>query len=54
MVETPLIVAQQGAEVLEKRRQAYTAPEPVYTRGVLAKFARLVQGAETGAITNPR
>ena len=39
---------------LEKRRQAYTAPEPVYTRGVLAKFARLVQGAETGAITNPR
>jgi dihydroxy-acid dehydratase len=39
---------------LEQRRQAYTAPEPVYTRGVLAKFARLVQGAETGAITNPR
>jgi dihydroxy-acid dehydratase len=24
-----------------------------YTTGVLAKYARLVQGAETGAITNP-
>jgi dihydroxy-acid dehydratase len=39
---------------LEKRRQAYAPLEPVYTRGVLAKFAKLVQGAETGAITNPR
>ncbi|WCO68183.1 dihydroxy-acid dehydratase [Iamia majanohamensis] len=39
---------------LDRRRQAVTHPEPRYTRGVLAKYARLVQGAETGAITNPR
>ncbi|MFT7394401.1 MAG: dihydroxy-acid dehydratase, partial [Candidatus Azotimanducaceae bacterium] len=26
---------------------------PRYTTGVLGKYARLVQGAETGAITNP-
>ena len=26
---------------------------PRYTSGVLGKYARLVQGAETGAITNP-
>ena len=28
-------------------------PEPRYTSGVLAKFAKLVQGAEVGAITLP-
>jgi hypothetical protein len=27
-------------------------PEPRYTKGVLAKFAKLVQGAERGAITS--
>ena len=27
-------------------------PEPRYTTGVLAKYARLAQGAEKGAITN--
>jgi dihydroxy-acid dehydratase len=37
------------------RRRAGWAPNPPrYTSGVLAKYARLVQGAETGAITNPR
>ncbi|MCU1498996.1 MAG: ilvD [Acidimicrobiales bacterium] len=39
---------------LAARREGWTPPPPVYTRGVLAKFAKLVQGAETGAITNPR
>ena len=38
---------------IEKRKVGW-APNPArYTTGVLAKFARLVQGAETGAITNP-
>ncbi|MGH9303228.1 MAG: dihydroxy-acid dehydratase [Acidimicrobiales bacterium] len=36
---------------LERRRQAWKAPAPRYTSGVLAKFARLVSGAETGAVT---
>ena len=39
---------------LARRREGWAPLPPRYTRGVLAKFARLVQGAETGAITNPR
>jgi dihydroxy-acid dehydratase len=38
---------------LARRRERWTLPEPRYTTGVLAKFARLVQGAETGAVTEP-
>lgn len=37
---------------LKKRRKGWTPNPPRYTTGVLAKFAKLVQGAETGAITN--
>ncbi|MFM8236863.1 MAG: dihydroxy-acid dehydratase [Actinomycetota bacterium] len=37
---------------LERRRAEWQAPEPRYTSGFLAKYARLAQGAETGAITN--
>jgi dihydroxy-acid dehydratase len=36
---------------LETRRSAWKAPAPRYTSGVLAKYARLAQGAERGAIT---
>ncbi|MCU1358242.1 MAG: ilvD [Acidimicrobiales bacterium] len=39
---------------LAARREGWTPNPPRYTRGVLGKYARLVQGAETGAITNPR
>jgi dihydroxy-acid dehydratase len=38
-------------EELDRRRQAVKHPDPRYTTGVLAKFARLVTGAERGAIT---
>jgi len=38
---------------LERRRGHWTLPEPRYTSGVLAKYARLVTGAERGAITEP-
>ncbi|MEM9040552.1 MAG: dihydroxy-acid dehydratase [Actinomycetota bacterium] len=38
--------------VLAERRDGWTPNEPRYTAGVLGKYARLVQGAETGAITN--
>ena len=38
---------------LRRRREGWTPRPPRYTSGVLAKYAGLVQGAETGAITNP-
>jgi dihydroxy-acid dehydratase len=37
---------------LERRRKEWKLPEPLYTSGFLAKYARLAQGAEKGAITN--
>ncbi len=36
---------------IARRRVDWKVPTPRYTTGVLAKFARLVQGAERGAIT---
>ncbi|MEN9792769.1 MAG: dihydroxy-acid dehydratase [Actinomycetota bacterium] len=39
---------------LERRRKGWTPNPPRYTTGVLAKFAMLVQGADMGAVTNPR
>jgi dihydroxy-acid dehydratase len=38
---------------LERRTAGWKLPEPRYTSGVLAKYARLAQGAERGAITTP-
>jgi dihydroxy-acid dehydratase len=38
---------------LERRRGDLKHPEPRYTTGVLAKYARLVTGAERGAVTEP-
>jgi len=38
--------------MLTERRRGWKPNPPRYTSGVLAKYARLVQGAETGAITN--
>jgi dihydroxy-acid dehydratase len=37
---------------LSKRRASWTPLRSRYTSGALGKYARLVQGAETGAITN--
>ncbi len=37
---------------LAERRRGWKPNPPRYTSGVLAKYAKLVQGAETGAITN--
>ncbi|MGP9833918.1 dihydroxy-acid dehydratase [Marinobacter sp. NSM] len=39
-------------EEMEKRRQAWTPPAPRFTRGVLAKYARVVSSASTGAVTD--
>ena len=40
------------AAELATREKDWKVPEPRYTSGFLAKYARLAQGAETGAITN--
>ncbi len=37
---------------LARRREGWSPNPARYERGVLGKYARLVQGAETGAITN--
>ena len=37
---------------LARRKQGWVPQAPRYTSGVLGKYAKLVQGAETGAITN--
>jgi len=38
------------ADELDRRRKAWTPPAPRYTRGALAKYARLVSSASVGAI----
>jgi dihydroxy-acid dehydratase len=40
------------AAELARRREGWTPNAARYTTGVLGKYARLVQGAETGAVTN--
>ena len=40
--------------VLAERRARWTAPEPPYTTGVMAKYAALDSSASEGAITRPR
>ncbi len=37
--------------VLDERRKSLKHPDPRYTKGVLAKYARLAAGAEKGAVT---
>jgi dihydroxy-acid dehydratase len=40
-------------EELARRRGEWKLPDPRYRTGVLAKYARLVTGAERGAVTEP-
>jgi dihydroxy-acid dehydratase len=42
-----------GDDELDRRRGGLKHPAPRYTTGVLAKYARLVTGADRGAITEP-
>ncbi len=37
---------------MERRLEKWTQPEPRYTRGVLAKYAKLVSSASLGAVTD--
>jgi dihydroxy-acid dehydratase len=39
-------------DVIEERRARWKAPAPRYTRGVMAKYARLVSTASKGAVTD--
>ncbi|MEM7794831.1 MAG: dihydroxy-acid dehydratase [Cyanobacteria bacterium P01_C01_bin.118] len=39
-------------EELAKRRESWSAPEPRYKRGVLAKYATLVSSSSQGAVTD--
>ncbi|NEO54571.1 MAG: dihydroxy-acid dehydratase [Okeania sp. SIO3B5] len=39
-------------EELQQRRQAWQPPAPRYTRGVLAKYAKLVSSSSFGAVTD--
>ena len=51
--ELKILDLQVDESVLAVRRKSLVAPEPRYTTGVLAKYARLVTGAERGAVTEP-
>ncbi len=42
------------ARELARRRRAWRAPRPRYTRGVLAKYALQVSSASEGAVTDPK
>ncbi|MFQ5586403.1 MAG: dihydroxy-acid dehydratase [Thermodesulfobacteriota bacterium] len=44
------ITLKVGDEKLEKRRQGWRAPEPKITRGWLARYAKAVTSANTGAV----
>ena len=46
-----LIQLNVAEEEIARRRAAWKAPEPKYTRGVLAKFAALASSASKGAVT---
>ena len=39
-------------EELAGRRQNWQAPKPRYTKGVLAKYAKLVSSSSIGAVTD--
>ena len=47
-----LIQVNVSDEELDRRRKAWTPPAPKYTRGVLAKFAKLASTASRGAVTD--
>jgi dihydroxy-acid dehydratase len=50
--ETRLLQLNIGEEELQQRRAMWRPPEPRYTRGVLAKYARLVSSSSLGAVTD--
>jgi dihydroxy-acid dehydratase len=49
-----LLQVNVGDEELARRRATWKQPAPRYTRGVLAKFAKLASTASKGAITDEK
>jgi dihydroxy-acid dehydratase len=47
-----LVSVDLSDDELARRRAAWTAPPPRYTRGVLAKYARVVSSSAIGAVTD--
>ena len=52
-VEARTVDLDVDAAEVERRRKDWKLPPPRYDSGVLAKYARLVTGADRGAITQP-
>jgi dihydroxy-acid dehydratase len=50
-VATRTLDLEGATHVLKERLEAWRCPAPRYTTGVLAKYARLVSSASTGAVT---
>jgi dihydroxy-acid dehydratase len=50
--ERRIIEVEVSADELAARRARWQRPEPYATRGVLAKYARLVSSASEGAVTD--
>ena len=50
-VKRTITLEVESAEI-ERRRETWKAPKPRYTRGVMAKYARLVCSASEGAVTD--
>lgn len=50
--EARLLQLNISDEELARRRALWQPPNPRYTRGVLAKYARLVSSASLGAVTD--
>jgi dihydroxy-acid dehydratase len=50
--ETQEISFDVSMEELDDRRKAWIQPQPKFTTGVLAKYARLVSSASKGAVTD--
>lgn len=50
--EADTIEMNVAEDEIMRRRAVWKRPEPRYTRGVLAKYARLVSSASTGAVTD--
>lgn len=50
--EARLLQLNISDEEMARRRANWTPPAPRYTRGVLAKYARLVSSSSTGAVTD--
>ncbi len=50
--EKRLLQLNISEEEIAKRRAAWKPPQPKYTRGVLAKYAKLVSSSSVGAVTD--